>query len=92
MKEFCAGMIATGMAFAMIPNVSALLAIKAARVKYNNRALTNAAATEGASWTNVNARKVTLAQIVGKRTRSCLSRSKLKGNVLATAADRVNVG
>ena len=92
MKEFCAGMIATGMAFAMIPNVSALLAIKAARVKYNNRALTNAAATEGASWTNVNARKVTLAQIVGKRTRSCLSTSKLKGNVLATAADRVNVG
>ena len=85
-------MIATGMGFAMIPNVSALLVIKAARVKYNNRALTNAAATEGASWTNVNARQVTLALIVGKRTRNCLSISKLKGNVLATAADRVNVG
>ena len=91
-KEFCAGMIAMGMAFAMILNASALLAIKAVRVKYNNRAPTNAAATEGASWMNANARKVTLALIVGKRTKSCLSRSKPKGNVSATAVDRVNVG
>ena len=85
-------MIAMGMGFAMIPNVFVLLATKEVRAKFNNHVQTNVVATEGASWTSVNARKATLALIVGKRTRSYLSRSKPKGNVLVTAADRVNVG